>query len=58
MCGRYRLRRHWERDLVGDWFLVIEKIDIESEVDQVDVRPTNAMPIIRMHGDLQIIEMR
>ena len=58
MCGRYRLKRHCERDLLGDWFLAIEKIDIEREVDQFDLRPTDPMPIIRMHGDLPIIEMR
>ena len=38
MCGRYRMKRHWERDLLGYWHYIIEKIDLDDE--RPDVRPT------------------
>ena len=48
MCGRYRLRRHWEQDLQGYLRLVIDKIDIEDiSAGSDEIFPSERMPIIR-----------
>lgn len=56
MCGRYRLHRHWERDLQGYLRLVVDKIDVDEELaaGSDEVFPRNRMPIIRRDdaGDL------
>ena len=52
MCGRYRLRRHWEQDLQGYLHLVIEKIDIEAlSAGSDEVCPRERMPILRRDRD-------
>ena len=56
MCGRYRLKRHWERDLLGQWRFVVEKVDLDEERD--DVRPTDRMPVIRLDDHRPVMEMR
>ncbi len=56
MCGRYRLKRHWEQDLVGTWRFIVAKIDLDEE--RADVRPTDEMPIIRLEDHRPIMEMR
>lgn len=44
MCGRYVLKKTWVRDLAG-LRLVTEKVYLDN--DQLDVRPTHLMPIVR-----------
>jgi putative SOS response-associated peptidase YedK len=56
MCGRYRLKRHWEQDLLGQWRFVVEKVDLDEE--RVDVRPTDPMPIIRAEDFRPVMELR
>jgi putative SOS response-associated peptidase YedK len=56
MCGRYRLKRHWEQDLLGRWRFVIEKVDVDAE--RIDVRPTDAMPVIRAEDFRPVMELR
>ena len=56
MCGRYRLKRHWEQDLLGKWRYVIEKVDVDE--DRTDVRPTDPMPIIRAEDFRPVMELR
>jgi putative SOS response-associated peptidase YedK len=56
MCGRYRLRRHWEQDLLGKWRYVIEKVDLDEE--RLDVRPTDLMPVIRSEDFRPVMELR
>ncbi len=52
MCGRYRLHRHWERDLQGDLRLVIGRIDVDTLVAGSDeARPRDRMPILRRDAD-------
>jgi putative SOS response-associated peptidase YedK len=62
MCGRYRLKRHWEQDLLGKWRYIIEKVDLDAVglgVDRTDVRPTDLMPVIRAADeDSPMLEMR
>jgi putative SOS response-associated peptidase YedK len=66
MCGRYRLKRHWEQDLLGKWRYIIEKVDLDAAGanaglgdDRIDVRPTDLMPIIRAEDeDHPMMEMR
>lgn len=58
MCGRYRLRRHWEQDLQGYLRLVIDKVDIDSEpliAGSDEVFPSERMPIIRRDSDGQLV---
>jgi putative SOS response-associated peptidase YedK len=62
MCGRYRLKRHWEQDLLGKWRYIIEKVDLDAiglGDDRIDVRPTDLMPVIRAEDDEHpVMEMR
>ena len=51
MCGRYRLRRHWEQDLQGYLRLVIEKVDVEMAGGSDEARPTDRMPVIRLDAE-------
>lgn len=49
MCGRYRLKRHWEQNLQGYLRLVIEKIDVDEQYSAGtdEAFPTDRLPIIR-----------
>ena len=56
MCGRYRLKRHWEQDLLGAWHYIIEKVALDEE--RLDVRPTDPMPVIRLEDYRPVMELR
>lgn len=55
MCGRYRLRRHWEQDLDGYLRLVIDRADLDEEeprwLGSDEAAPTDPMPILRRGPD-------
>ena len=56
MCGRYRLRRNWEQDLLGYLRLVIEKVDVEElHRGSDEVFPRNRMPVIRLDEEGQLV---
>jgi putative SOS response-associated peptidase YedK len=49
VCGRYRLRRHWEEHLDGFMHFVRERVDVEDPLyaGSDEARPTDPLPIIR-----------
>jgi putative SOS response-associated peptidase YedK len=53
MCGRYRLRRHWEQDLQGYLRVVIDKVDVDEEAwrGSDEVFPRERMSILRLGND-------
>jgi putative SOS response-associated peptidase YedK len=56
MCGRYRLRRHWEQDPDDYLRLVIDRIDTdELQAGSEEARPTDRLPIIRRDEDGQLV---
>ncbi len=59
MCGRYRLRRHWEQDLDGYLRLVIDRADLDEEeprwLGSDEARPTDPMPILRHDDDGRLV---
>ncbi len=55
MCGRYRLRRHWEQDLQGYLRLVIEKVDVELTTGSDEASPRDRMPVLRNNESGQLI---
>lgn len=57
MCGRYRLHKHWERDLHGNLRLVRDRIDVDEEpmwTGSDEVFPRERMPILRRNDDGQL----
>ncbi len=60
MCGRYRLKRHWEQDLDGYLSLVIDKVDVElaagTDVTKTgEGAPRDHLPIIRRGDDGELV---
>ena len=61
VCGRYRLRRHWEEDLDGYLRLVQDGIDVDDPrfAGSEEARPTDPLPIIRRDDARRpIVELR
>lgn len=56
MCGRYRLRRGWERDLDGFLRFVNERVDVDEE--RVEIRPTDPVPVLRFEDGRVIVDIR